>query len=306
MLRSRPSTRTAVSALLGGALLIALAPIFVRLSEVGLTATAFWRLALAAPILLAWDAVRRAQRGEGPCPTAADMRLLVLAGFCFAGDLASWHVSIALTSVANATLLANASPIFVAIAAWLWLRERPSGRFIGGLALASVGGVLLGIESAAAGHAHVVGDAFGLLTAVFYAGYMIAVKVLRGRCSTSTVMAGSSLVGAAMLLPLALLLGEAVLPTTLGGWATLIALAVLSQVFGQGLIAWSLGTLTASFGSLGLLTQTAGAAALAWVLFGEAFTILQSFGIALVVAGIIVARDRDGESHPLARRDGRV
>jgi drug/metabolite transporter (DMT)-like permease len=306
MLRSRPSARTAVIALLSGALLIALAPIFVRLSEVGLTATAFWRLALATPILLAWDLARKRRAGSGLCPGAADLRLLALAGFCFAGDLASWHVSIALTSVANATLLANAAPIFVAVAAWLWLRERPSARFVGGLALASVGGVLLGIESAAAGHAHVVGDAFGLLTAVFYAGYMVAVKVLRGRCATSTVMAGSSLAGAALLLPLALALGETVLPSTAHGWAILIGLAVLSQVFGQGLIAWSLGTLTASFSSLGLLTQTAAAAALAWLLFHEAFTLLQSFGIALVVAGIFIARERNGRSHPLAPGGGGV
>jgi drug/metabolite transporter (DMT)-like permease len=113
-------------------------------------------------------------------------------------------------------------------------------------------------------------------------------------------MAGSSLVGAVMLLPLALALGETVVPTTAGGWAVLIGLAVLSQVFGQGLIAWSLGTLTASFGSLGLLTQTAAAAALAWMLFGETFTVLQSFGIALVVAGIVIARDQDGSSPALA------
>jgi drug/metabolite transporter (DMT)-like permease len=300
MLPKHPSARSAVLALLGGALLIALAPIFVRLSEVGLTATAFWRLALATPILLAWDFARRAHGGAALCPNTPELRLLVLSGFCFAGDLASWHISIAMTSVANATLLANAAPIFVAVAAWLWLHERPSARFAGGLALACVGGLLLGIESAAAGHQHVVGDLFGLLTAVFYAGYMVTVKVLRGRCATSTVMAGSSLIGAVMLLPLAMGLGETVLPTTVHGWAILIALALLSQVCGQGLIAWALGTLTASFSSLGLLTQTAAAAALAWALFGEAFTVLQSFGIALVVAGIVIARDYDSQSHPLA------
>jgi drug/metabolite transporter (DMT)-like permease len=306
MLPKRSSTRAAVLALLSGAMLIALAPIFVRLSEVGLTATAFWRLAIATPILLAWDLGRRAHGGAALCPSGAELRLLLLAGFCFAGDLASWHVSIALTSVANATLLANAAPIFVAVAAWLWLHERPSARFAGGLALALVGGAFLGIESAAAGHRHVVGDLFGMLTAVFYAGYMVAVKVLRGRCATSTVMAGTSLIGAAMLLPLALALGETVLPSTAHAWAILIALALLSQVCGQGLIAWALGTLTASFSSLGLLTQTAAAAALAWLLFGEAFTLLQSFGFTLVVAGIVIARDRDLSSHPLASGERRV
>ena len=40
---------------------------------------------------------------------------MIAAGFCFAGDLAFWHWSIVLTSVANSTLLANLAPIFVAL-----------------------------------------------------------------------------------------------------------------------------------------------------------------------------------------------
>lgn len=295
--------RRALCALLAGALLIALAPIFVRISETGPTATGFWRLALAAPILIAWDGVLRA-RSASPRRwrlERSDLPLLAAAGLCFAGDLAAWHTSIELTSVANATLLANAAPIFVAAAAWAWLGERPTVGFAAGLALAIAGGFLLAQASAGAAHTRLAGDALGLLTAVFYAGYMLAVKVLRARQGTATVMAGSSAIGALALGPLALALGDTMLPASGGGWAVLIALALLSQVLGQGLIAWALGHLTASFSALGLLTQTAAAAALAWVLFGESFTLLQSIGIMLVTAGLVIAHAAES-SPPLAQK----
>lgn len=295
---SKPNDRRALIALLTGAALIALAPIFVRLSETGPTATGFWRLALASPILFAWRAVRTDPVQQRRL-SKADLGLLVLAGAMFAGDLAAWHTSIALTSVANATLLANAAPIFVAAGAWIWLDERPTAGFLGGLVLAIVGGALLA-RSSADSSAHLAGDALGLLTAVFYAGYMLAVKILRARLSTSAIMAGSSIMGAAVLLPLALGFGERMLPSTFYGWVVLLGLAALSQVCGQGLIAWAIGHLTARFSALGLLTQTAVAALLAWMLFGETFTILQSTGIILVALGLFVARIADKPSPPLA------
>jgi drug/metabolite transporter (DMT)-like permease len=137
---------------------------------------------------------------------------------------------------------------------------------------------------------------------MFYAGYMLTVKGLRSRgIGTATVMAGSSVAGAAILLPLALASGDAMLPASPDGWATLAGLAVLSQVCGQGLIAWAMGRLTASYSSLALLSQTAGAAALAWALFGEAFTVPQSLGVMLVASGLVVARTPDDSAPPLAR-----
>src|SRR4051812_20332654 len=129
----------AVSALLLGAACIALSPIFVRLSETGPTATAFWRVALAVPVLWSFWFItyrpRTAYRGAWP--------LLLAAGVAFAGDLAFWHTSIKLTSVANSTLLANLASIFVTLAAWIFLRQKPSALFLAGLAAALAGVALL-------------------------------------------------------------------------------------------------------------------------------------------------------------------
>src|SRR5688572_24030073 len=98
-----PAPNLPLLALLSGATCIALSPIFVRLSEAGPTATAFWRVALAVPVLWAFylGSKTRTRRYSGKWP------LLLAAGFAFAGDLGFWHASIQLTSVANSTLLAN-------------------------------------------------------------------------------------------------------------------------------------------------------------------------------------------------------
>ena len=113
----------ALVALLAGATCIALSPIFVRLSEAGPTATAFWRVAIAVPFLWLFylKSKKTTRRYAGKWP------LLLAAGFAFAGDLAFWHSSIQFTSVANSTLLANLASIYVTLAAWLFLGQRPSG-----------------------------------------------------------------------------------------------------------------------------------------------------------------------------------
>ena len=93
-------------ALLLGAVCIAMSPIFVRVSETGPTATAFWRVALAVPAL--W-ALYAAWGSDAPSPASAApppmvWKLFIYAAIAFAGDLAVWHLSVKFTSVANSTM----------------------------------------------------------------------------------------------------------------------------------------------------------------------------------------------------------
>lgn len=316
-----PAEARAVLALVGGAGCIAFAPILVRLSELPPTATALGRMALALPVFLAWawwdtrrnqaeaaaegaapgpgKAAPEGEAGREPAPRTWPARAhwpgLARAGLCFAGDLAFWHWSIHYTSVANATLLANFAPLFVTLGAWLWLGEAITRRGLAGLALGLGGATLLVRASAAAtasgpaGH-QVFGDLLGLTTALFYAGYQLSVKDLRRQLTTPALMGGSTLVCALALLVLTAGAGEAMVPVTARGWAVLAGLALLPQVAGQGLIAYGLAHLPASYGSLTLLVQPALAAGLAWVLFDERMGALQGLGAAMILAGLLVAR----------------
>jgi drug/metabolite transporter (DMT)-like permease len=277
--------RRALAALIAGAICIGFAPIFVRLTEVGLTATAFWRVVLALPLLwLLWH-LRRQRH-----PDSVPRRWLLLAGAFFAADLAVWHQSIHYTSVANATLLANLSPVFVTAAAVGWFGERVGARFVAGLALALCGAAVLVANSFTVSRETAGGDLLGVIAAVFYSGYLLGVSRLRRRASAAEVMWWSTLACALVLLPLALLMGEPLWPQSAHGWGVLIALALVSQVLGQGLIAWSLAHLPAAFSSVSLLVQPVAAAVFAWLLLAEPFGALQALGGAIVIAGIVLCR----------------
>ena len=291
-----PAHATAVAALLAGAAAIGTSALFVKVSEAGPIATAFWRVALALPFLWAWAAWET--RGKLAASFAADRGTLVAAGLFFAGDLAVWHWSIVLTSVANASLLANLAPIFVALAAWLLYRRRPSGMFAAGLLTALVGVVALLGGDLRLGGAALFGDFLGVVTAMFYAAYQLAVTRLRTGATTSTVMAWSGLVTALVLLPLALVSGEQIFPLTAAGWAKLAGLAVISQVAGQSLIAYAMAHLPATFSSVGLLLQPVVAALLAWVLLGEALGWLEIAGALVVLAGIRIAHQAEAAQRP--------
>jgi drug/metabolite transporter (DMT)-like permease len=284
--------RIALAALLAGATAIAFAPIFVRLSELGPTATAFWRVAFAAPVLMLWLASE--QRRLGPAArrpaTSRDWWSLAAAGFFFAGDLAVWHWSITLTSVANSTLFANFAPIFVTPVAFLLFGERIRPAFLIGLALSIAGAALLMGQSLTLSFDHILGDALGIVTAAFYAGYMLVVSRLRAVFSTATIMAWSAVVTAILLVPVALLSGESLIAGTLYGWSVLLGLALLSHCGGQSLIAYAFAHLPASFSSVALLLQPAVAAVLAWLLFSEALGPLQAIGGVVILAGIVIAR----------------
>ena len=278
----------ALGALLLGATCIALSPIFVRVSEAGPTATAFWRVALAVPVL--WllyflKSKARSQRYSGKWP------LLLAAGFAFAGDLGFWHTSIKLTSVANSTLLANLASIFVTLAAWMFLKQKPTRLFLTGLAAALVGVGLLVHTSLAFSSTGLVGDALGVVTAMFYAGYILAVKGLRDRGETTLhLMAVTSTITALFLFPVALASGEPMLPSSAFGWWMLIGLALISHAAGQGLIAYALAHLPAAFSSVSLLFQPVMAALFAWLLLAEGLVPLQIAGGVVVLFGIYLAR----------------
>ncbi len=284
----RDDVRLALGALVFGALVIGFTPILVRLAACGPAAAGFWRLAFATPLL----AVMAGGRG-GTVAVGRPSPAMVLAGIAFALDLGCWHYGIRYTSVANATVLPNLTPVLVTLVGWVLFKERPRPIFLVGL-VAAVGGALLmagatAATGAAAGPLPHLGDALSASTAVWYGLYFLAVRSARRTGSTLSVMLWSCLVGAPPLLAAAFLLHEQVLPASALGWAAVAGLG-LAHVFGQGSIAWALGRLPAATAAVTVLVQPVAAASLAYVLFGEALTPLQTAGGALALVGVVVAQ----------------
>lgn len=282
----------ALLALLIGAASIGFAPIFVRYASaegVGPVTSAFWRLALAAPLLLAWAwATRRSGRDGGTL--RGRPWLPVLCGVFFAADLGFWHWSIQLTSVANSTLLANLNPVFVALAGFVLFRERFSGVFLAGLTLGMGGAAALVASSVEFAPQRLPGDMLGVATAVMYAGYFITAGRARAYYSTARVLATVAVTTACVLLPVALATESTLLPQSRDGWLPLFGLALVCQIFGQGMIIYALAHLPAAFSAVTLLIQPIVASLAAWRLFGEALGPLELGGAVLVLCGIVLAR----------------
>lgn len=278
-----PSLR-AFAVLLFGACVIGFAPILVRLADTGPAAAGFWRFLFAAPLLLLLSL--KASDGPGrPRP------VMLLAGVLIATDLAFWHYGIVLTSVANATVLSNLTPVVVTLAVWVMTRERPSRLFVLAMALALGGAVTMALARGGGGQGTnpPLGNLFSALTALFYGGYFIAVRQARATASATRVMLWSTLAGVPVFLFAALLLGETILPASAAGWAVCLALGVM-HVAGQGSIAWALGRLPAPTVSVVVLVQPVVAAALSWAIFEEPVTPVQALGAAVALSGVVMAQ----------------
>ena len=290
--------RLAILALLVGAVATAFAPILVRLSELGPSPTAFYRFLLAIPLywVMAFAVPGGSLRVRPEKLHGSRVYLLlVMAGAFIAGDMSAWHYSIVMTTVANASLLLNVTPVFVVLGGWLLFRTRVTGTFMIGLATAMAGVAVLSGASLALSRTHVLGDLLGVVTAMFYAAYQLTVERLRRRFSTITIMLYAVPVSAMVTLMVTLVSGETMAVMTPAGWAVLVALAAGPQVLGQGLIAWALAHLPASFVSVSLLVQPIVAATVAWILFDERIGVQQAVGAVAVLTGIVIARQ--GSAH---------
>jgi drug/metabolite transporter (DMT)-like permease len=282
----------AIATLALGAVAMGASVLFVRWADVGPYASAFWRVALALPFLWGWT---RLESGGAPRRPAFDMSL-VLAGLFFTGDLFFWHLAILGTTVANATFLATTAPIFVALGAGLALGERVTARLVAGLALCILGGVALLGESYGFAPQRLMGDLYGIATAVFFGCYVLSVRAARARHGAAHVMFVSTAITAVCLFAIALALEPRILPQSPQGIAALVALAVISQVGGQGLAAVALGTLPATFSSLVIFLEAIAAATFGWLLLKEPLGLVQVLGGVLILVGIFVARPRAGET----------
>jgi len=295
--------RAALGALAAGAGCIGFAPVLVRLSDVGPSATAFYRLLFALPFLWVWMWVDQSKSPVTTRPaTAKDFLVLAIAGLFFTADLALWHWSLQFTSVATSTLLTNFAPLLVTAAAAIFLREKITRQFVMGMLIAVGGAGLLVVDRIEFRQHQALGNALAVLTAVFYAGYLLTVKVLRARFRTPAIMAWSGVVSCVSFLVVALLSNETVIPASAGGWLAVIALALISHLGGQALIPHALGHLPASFSSVTLLLQPVVAALLAWVLLKERLTLWQWTGGVIILCGIFLAGrkapDAQGRDEP--------
>ena len=266
------------------AVVLSLAPILVRLTETGPAAAGLWRFIFALPLLFL---LTHRPGGEG---VGRPSKWMALAGLFFFLDLSFWHYGIVMTSVANATVLCNLTPVVVTLFAWIVLKERPRAVFLLALAFAMIGAFAMAAGAdGGQGTDPLLGDLFSLSVALWYAGYFLAVKAARNTAGAARVMLWSTAIPIPLMLAACLALGESVIPATAAGWAACVGLGVM-HVAGQGGVAWALGRVSAAMTAVVILIQPVVAAILGWLVFGETMTAVQMVGGAVVLAAVVMAQ----------------
>ncbi len=272
-----------------GAATISTSPIFVVLSGASAVSTAFYRSAIAVPVLVVLAILEQRKYGRRPM---ADRLRAMLAGVFLSVDLILWTHAIADVGAGVATVLGNLQVLVVVGLSWLIWRERP-GRAVALALPVVITGVVL-VSGLLGKHAAVdhplAGIGYGVGMSVAYAAYLM---ILRRASSQSPHVAGpvadASAGTAFTSLIIGLFLGGLGLHPLWPSLGWLIGLALISQVAGWLLITSSLPKLPSAVGSLMLLLQPAASLALAALIIDERPTLLQIVGATLTCAGALAA-----------------
>jgi drug/metabolite transporter (DMT)-like permease len=261
-------------------------------------AVAFWRTAGGA-LALAPLALRAELRGP-PSVSRAHHGLLALSGVALGLHFALFQGSLALTTVASAVTLATMSPIFVGLGAWWLLRERATRRVWIGMGLTVVGAVVIGVADAAGhelGLRALVGDAMAFGSALAVTGYFLVGRATRRRVRAATYSALVYAWAALGLLAVCLASGVPLLGYSPVTWLALAGIVVGPQLLGHTVFNTLLSTVSATVIAIAVLAEPVGAGVLAWFLFDELPTAWFWAGAPLVLAGVTVAT--------VTRRSGR-
>ena len=149
--------------------------------------------------------------------------------------------------------------------------------------------MLLMVGSAELSAAHLRGDLLAAFAGLLYTGYLIFVERTRAELAPLPLLFFASLFGAIMLLPAAAIAGETIIPAD---WTALFALALCSQVIGQGLLVYALGHIPPLVVGIAMLTQPALSALLGYLYYNELLTPLDWVGAMLIVVALILVRLR--------------
>lgn len=274
----------AFPALLLGNIALAFGPWLVRLADVGPVAAGFWRLSLALPFLLL---IGRAVGQPAHWPRRALIATVVIAAIFYSLDLAAWNAGIRMTKLGNSTLFGNSGSFVFAIYGLTLAHKAPSVRQSLALLLALGGAALLMSSSYELSPKNFAGDLLTLVAGLLYGGYLIFVERGRTELKPLPLLILVTAFSIPVLFLISLGLGERIGPQN---WTPLLIFALSSQVVGQGLLVYSIGTLPPLVVGLALLTQPAISASVGWLAYGETLSASDILGALGIAAALVIVR----------------
>jgi drug/metabolite transporter (DMT)-like permease len=277
-------------------------PILIRWSEneISPNATMFNRCWMATVIFGVWQQlslVRQRWLGEQTIikqsfDNKQILLLLVTAAFLCATQT-FWAWSLTQTSVANASLIHSLTPFFTALGGYLLFNQRFDYKFLVGLAIATVGTIVLGLDDLQVASIKLQGDLLAFLSALFWGAYFLAIEKLRTQLTVTTILTWICRIVTLFFALILFTTHEEWFPHSWSGWLTVIALA-LTLIFAHGLLAYSLKYLSSSFVAMINLLDPVVTAFLAWIIFAETLSWLNLVAFVIIILGIYLALTGEG------------
>ena len=256
--------------------------IFVKLSPLPPINTGFYCVLFSIPMLTPFF-----KKSELQALIRKQIATIILAGAFLARDLTLWNSSFSYTSVANANLLVNLNLFNVIPVSYFLFKEKMMPKFLFGGLITLIGVLVLMTNKVSMSPDRLLGDSLSLGSSIFYAMFMITVYKLRDSV-TSTIIMFISTFGTLLVLATVIFFTEGFyVPQNFG---ELLALALVSQILGQGLLAYCLGKANACLSSLITLSQPVVAALYAWVIFNESFNLQTIIAILITLTGVYLAK----------------
>jgi drug/metabolite transporter (DMT)-like permease len=262
-----------------------------------------WRVGLATLVLT--PVVFTRYRADLARLNRRQIALMLLGGALLAIHFGSWITSLEYTSVIASVVLVTANPLWVALMAPIFLRERLSRITIGAIVVAFVGAVLIATGGSAGTARHqdspLLGNSLAVLGAITVAGYFIIGRKIRANVSLIPYIWITYGAAAIVLLLVVLIMRLPVAGLSPNAYLWMSLVALLPQLIGHSAYAYALGYLSAAYVSLTVLGESIGSTILAAILLSEQPAPVQLFGSLLVLLGVFVASREETRSTRRAR-----
>jgi len=287
-------TTTRVMITMGFAVVaLAFASIFItelERSQVPPLVIAFYRMAIATALMLPWTMAFK--RKEITSLARSDLGLLVLGGFCLAVHFGAWITSLKYVPIATSIVLVNSHPLFVVIASYFFLGERPPRRGWIGTGVGLAGMAVMSHDALGNVQFAMKGAGLALLGALAVVGYFIAGRKARARINLLSYVTPLYAACSVILLIWVLIAGDRLAPYSGTVWTYLAALAIVPTIVGHTLFNWALKHVRPTSISLAFLGEPVVASLLALIFFAQRPPLATIIGGVLVLAGVYLTASR--------------
>ncbi len=271
-----------------GVLALSTSAIWVKLADAPSAVIAFYRLLLAALVLLPFLMANRGARQELKQLTRRKAGQIGMAGLLLAAHYVLWFESLRFTSTASSTVIVCLQPLFSLALERFVQKKQIRRNALPGCLIALAGCFIIGLGDLKISGQSLFGDVLAFIAAGVIAVYYFVGENVRREMSALSYSTAAYLVSAGILLLYSLLLGY-----PLGGfdsrtWLAFIGIALVATIGGQFIFNLLLKKLPASAVTMGILGEPVGTCLLAWLVLGEGMSRQQFLGIAVIMVGMVI------------------